>query len=613
MSPQIENAISYQSSFMDISKKRFAAISRITLTAKVIIPLLYLLTTVLSAHAEEKILTFHSDITIHEDATMTVCETIHVACEGKEIKHGIYRDFPTQYTGTFGTDYTVGFNLISVTRDGAPEDYHTESLFNGIRIYIGKKDVFIPPGEHLFTITYKTERQLGFFKDHDELYWNVTGNSWIFPIEKATAAIALPPKIPASSLTLNGYTGMFGSQESDYQSQVDDSGNVYFAATRQLNPFEGLTIVVSWPKGYVNPPNIRKQLWYFVWDAKTAVIGIMGIFFLVLYYAVVWRLVGKDPQKGVIMPLYTPPEGLSPAAMRYILKMGYSDKAFAAAVINLAVKGYLQIQKDTEYTIRKTPEADFTWRLPGEESELCNALPNNLILKQYNHKAVYRVVEVFKDSLKKYFARRYFMINAKYRIPGIIISMATLAGELLTLITNGSNTLFPMVVFIVSNILLLGTNIFFGIILKAPTILGRKVMDQIEGFKMYLSAVEGDRLNRMYPPEQLPVIFERYLPYALALDLEQQWAEQFSAVLGKMAVTDAGGVSSERSFRWYTGSSRDLTGLTSFTSSFSKSFTYAISSSSYAPGSSSGSRSSSGSSSGGRSGGGGGGGGGGGW
>jgi len=573
----------------------------------------FLFFTVFHARAEEKIISFHSDITVHEDTTMTVCEVIRVMSEGNEIKRGIYRDFPTRYMGIFGTDHIAGFELISVTRDGAPEDYHTENLFNGIRVYIGKKDVFIPPGEHQFTIAYKTERQLGFFENHDELYWNVTGNGWTFPIEKATAAVVLPFKIPADSLTLNGYTGPFGSQETQYQWWIDAGGNVHFETTRRLNRFEGFTIVVAWPKGYINPPTIRKQLWYLVWDAKVMFIGMAGIFLLVLYYIVTWRLVGKDPEKGVIMPLYTPPEGLSPAAIRYILKMGYSEKVFAAAIINLAVKGYVQIQEDTEYTVCKTQQADFTQGLPGEETELCNALPNNLILKQYNHKVVSRVVDVFKGSLKKYFAKRYFIINARYRIPGIIISLLTLGGELLTLLTNASNPLFPMVVFIVSCILFLGINIFFGIILKAPTVLGRQVMDKIEGFKMYLSAVEGDRLDRMYPPEQLPVIFERYLPYALALDLEQQWAEKFSSVLGSASVAQSSDISRERPFRWYTGTSRNLTGLTGFTSSFSNSFTNAISSSSSAPGSSSGSSGSSGSSSGGRSGGGGGGGGGGGW
>ena len=149
-------------------------------------------------------------------------------------------------------------------------------------------------------------------------------------------------------------------------------------------------------------------------------------------------------------------------------------------------------------------------------------------------------------------------------------------------------------------------HILFIYLLKAPTIAGRLMLDRVQGFKMFLGKVDGDRLNRAAPPQQTPQVFEKYLPYALALDVEQDWAEKFSGILGAAGTASDGSPGYVPSF--YSGSSWNGFSGSNFASSFSSSFTSAISSSSAAPGSSSGSGGG-----GGGSGGGGGGGGGGGW
>jgi uncharacterized membrane protein len=144
-------------------------------------------------------------------------------------------------------------------------------------------------------------------------------------------------------------------------------------------------------------------------------------------------------------------------------------------------------------------------------------------------------------------------------------------------------------------------NLLFYRLLKAPTLTGRKVMDQIEGFKLYLTVAEKDRLNLLNPPERTPELFERYLPYALALEVENEWGEQFAEVLAR-----AGAGGQPYTPVWYTGSYHGL-GNSRFVSDLGGAFPGAISSSAAAPGSDSGSGG------GGFSGGGGGGGGGGGW
>ena len=161
--------------------------------------------------AEERIHSYHSDIVIDDKGEMTVTETITVNAEGNKIKRGIYRDFPTQYKDRFGNKYKVGFSIVQVLRDGNPEKFHTEKKSNGIRIYIGEKDRYLKKGDYTYALTYRTHRQLGFFDQHDELYWNVTGNDWDFPIDKASATVRLPKTIPQDSLSVEGYTGISGS------------------------------------------------------------------------------------------------------------------------------------------------------------------------------------------------------------------------------------------------------------------------------------------------------------------------------------------------------------------------------------------------------------------
>ena len=156
--------------------------------------------------------------------------------------------------------------------------------------------------------------------------------------------------------------------------------------------------------------------------------------------------------------------------------------------------------------------------------------------------------------------------------------------------------------------LLVGMSLVFHYLLKAPTRAGRALLDKVEGFKQFLTAVEGDRLQRMSVPEITPQLFEKYLPYAVALGVEQAWAEQFSR---SMAAAGQTGADAGYTPRWYSGASWSALGATGFASSMGSSFSSSISSASTAPGSSSGS--SSGGGGGGSSGGGGGGGGGGGW
>ena len=198
-----------------------------------------------AARRTERIISYGSDITVEPDASMVVRETIKVWSNGQQIKRGIYRDYPTRYHDQMGNKVVVDCIVTEVLRDGKPEPFHLQEVGNGQRVYIGQQNVLLEPGEYTYTLTYTTNRELGFFKDHDELYWNVTGNGWAFPIEEASATVHLPPGIPRQSIQLDGYTGFQGERGKDFESAAEEDQPVTFRCTRPLDPAEGLTIVVS--------------------------------------------------------------------------------------------------------------------------------------------------------------------------------------------------------------------------------------------------------------------------------------------------------------------------------------------------------------------------------
>jgi len=253
-----------------------------------------------SSFADERILSFHSDIYVNPNSSLRVVETIQVQSEQNKIRRGIYREFPTDYKDSLGNRHTVRFVVNGVERDYSPEDYHIKRQSNGVRVYFGRSDRILPPGVYTYKLEYETNRQLGFFEDHNELYWNVTGNGWEFPIYQASAKVYLPADVSMSEVKVNGYTGYFGSKEQDYVSSIESFNSVYYSATKPLNRQEGLTIVTQWPKGYVTEPTLSKQLQFIMKDNKELLYGSAGLLILLAYFMTAWFLVGRDPKAGKI-------------------------------------------------------------------------------------------------------------------------------------------------------------------------------------------------------------------------------------------------------------------------------------------------------------------------
>jgi len=219
---------------------------------RITVALLLLLADVAPAAAAERILLFISDIMVESNGDLSVTETIRVEAEGRDIRHGIVRDFPTSYVDRDGARVDVGFDVQGVTRDGSPQAWSGEQLTNGIRLRIGNADQLLAPGQHDYVIRYRTNRQIGFFGDYDELYWNVTGSGWTLAIDQAEARITLPQAVSFLQSAL--YTGSQGARGGDAELLEQRPGRIVFRTTRPLPPRNGLTVAVRWQKGVVEKP-----------------------------------------------------------------------------------------------------------------------------------------------------------------------------------------------------------------------------------------------------------------------------------------------------------------------------------------------------------------------
>ncbi|MBA3668530.1 MAG: DUF2207 domain-containing protein [Sphingomonas sp.] len=630
---------------------------------------LVFLWTATAAAAEERILNFDSAIAVQKDAALDVNETIRVNAENNQINHGIYRDFPTRYTIPNGGKMKVGFTFLDATLDGQPVDHAQESRGNGVRIKLGSADSLVSPGEHVYRLHYKVDRELGFFKDYNELYWNVTGNGWVFPIDRASATITLPS--PAKFGQRSAYTGAQGSTAKDAQVVEESDGSIRFETTAPLGAYEGLTVATAFPKGVVDEPRANQKMGWFIADLLPMIVAVLGLLGTIGFLYYVWKRVGRDPRAGTVIPLFSPPDDMSPSAMRYVMKQGFDDRAFAAAIVDAGVKGHVRLSEDkgflffggdkfiegvvpsaTSVPLESAEQTAITALVaPGEKIELDNK----------NHATFSTAKSALEEAYKTRFDEHAFKRNygwagvsilvwlgAAYLTalaivlseglaPGYmqmvpflalgaawlhflpktkrttavscvlaLVGLALVAVAGITAITTiglalGSGRWQAILVILVG--LPLAISSFFWI--SAPTPEGRALLDKIAGFKQYLSITERERLDRMQAPADTLQTFERFLPYAIALEIENRWADRFSSQLAAAAAAANAGI--QQGFLWYSGSHSPWADATGFTNSIGSSLSSSISSASTAPGSSSGSGG------GGSSGGGGGGGGGGGW
>lgn len=542
-----------------------------------------------------------------------------------DIKRGIVRAFPLYYINKYKLFQNTTFKLKEVLRDGKPENYHTENYENGILVYTGSKDIILEEGDYTYSITYETDHQLKSLKDFDELYWNVTGNGWPFRIDAASCTVILPKG--ASLLSGKCYTGAQGDTAADCnmsQSTIGDSVVIVFKSTKPFRPKQGLTIAVSWPKGFIeNNPTLWQTIKYYVWNNKAVFFLPIAGLFAAIFCFLFWLKYGRDPEKGTIYPLFEPPAGFGPAAIGYIYAQKFSNKLTAATMVDAAVRHKIKIDvqrdglifKHNEYVIGRSglPEKKPVGNYETFDSEVDDLVGSTIESGKYNssladlNKKVGEYCEKNyknKDGAVKKGYKGFFALNNSYTILPWLVCMAAGIWGVIDLFKALNLSNFWQIAYYIGGIILC-TIVFrvFDRLLAAYSPEGRKLADRIEGFRMFLATADEKRFDMMSPPEKSLELYEKYLPFAMALDCEIEWGKKFEAIINTASVDESVRSTNAFSQSMYRNSS-------DFNSSFASSFSGAISSASTPPSSSSGGGSSFG---GGSSGGGGGGGGGGGW
>ena len=628
--------------------------------------LVFLLTLLFAAPAlaEEAITSFSTDVTLRTDGSVDVTETIAVNAEGIEIRRGIFRDIPTLLVNDDNSRLRSDLNVVEVKRDGRVEPYTLEGLDAGFkRIRIGNPDVFLSDGPHTYTIRYTMTRMGRSFADHDELFWNATGNYWVFPILQSVTRVTLPAGARIEDLV--GYTGRTGSTEQAVTATRLSDNVALFRTTRRLEAGEGVSVAASFQAGILARPQGLDAGLNWLSDHRDLVVPVLGLLLVLAYNLLAWNAVGRDPKKGTIIPLFHAPRDMSPALAHYIHRMGWQNggwTAFTATIFDLGVRGLVTIDNPgktlTVKATGKAPDADLP---PGER----------LLADYFSGKGSVTVDTASGPKLNEKRAaflklvegenrQAYFRNNAGFVVLGALLSVLVLVGLIvfdmlspLVLILAviggvfigvfagflrnfwhssiigkiifgvwalifGSNLVGSGISFVsgirfdtplLAAVSIVVVNVVFAVLMRAPTVQGRKLMDQIDGFKMYMDTAEKNRLNIVGEPPMTKDRFESILPYAIALGVEKPWSEHFEAELARNAVSDVDG-SYHPSF--YSG--RSWSGSSGGFSRAVSTATTAMSAAMIAaqPSSSSGSGFSSGGG-GGSSGGGGGGGGGGGW
>jgi hypothetical protein len=390
----------------------------------------------------ERIVSFDADITVNADGALSIVETIDVVARGNKIKRGIFRDFPTRSITSFGLNHIAGFRVERILRDGKPEPYFFNELAAGVRIYIGRENIRLRPGQHRYTIAYKTTRQLLFRDTEDELYWNVTGDAWDFPIETATVTVRLPGGRAAKDIA--GFAGKPGATGKDFIVLENQGATLRMGTTRTLQPGEGFTIAAVWSAGAVQRPSSGADLAALLDDNRGPFIGLVLLVILLGYYITVWRRVGKDPEEGVIIPRFEAPDGLSPIAVGFIRNQGFSGefvpgRAFTVGLTSLATKRVITISEKGSREITITKGDGDTGDLPAGERAVFDTLfadPDEDNTKDitFGRKYEPRIAaarSALMGAFDKEYARLYATKNRRHWLIGAVVALAAVFAALM--------------------------------------------------------------------------------------------------------------------------------------------------------------------------------------
>ncbi len=483
-----------------------------------------------TAFAAETISNFDVRATLDANRHLSVQESITYDFGDAE-RHGITRVIPVNYQRNGGT-YKLRLTVEDVKRDGAEEPYDVSTSGGFLTVKIGNPDQTIT-GSHAYQIRYSTDRAINFFNDgHGELYWNVTGNGWDVPVEQSSFWLFPPSGVTLGSVSSTCYTGEVGSTEKSclVTSSAED---LVAKSTRVLLPNEGLTAAFAFPAGVIAAPSLLERLWQFLADNGVLFFPLAAL--LIMHWR--WWTKGRDPKRMTVIPEYDAPRNLSAALVGSAITNGdVPPKTVTATIIDLARRGFLKIRfgeekhlfgKTQTYTFVKSTATPDALRPTPYESALLDGLfsgGDEQTLDDLKTNKFYQDVQTFKKGVNAEIDAQKIFASNPNTVRGAYVGVAFVIGWIL-------------VIFVGSTPLGTGAAIVTGCVIAAygwfmprRTQDGVKLLAEIEGFKWFLSVTEKDRLAFTDAPERTPEQFQKFLPVAIALGVEEQWAKQFASL-----------------------------------------------------------------------------------
>lgn len=477
------------------------------------------------------------NIEIQEDGKIVVEEKI-IADFTQEAHHGIYREIPISYRNQYGNPFNLKFHLISVTdENGDPHPIAQQGKdWDNYLIKIGSANVELDT-KVTYNIKYEIDRAIGYFGNHDELYWNVY-DSWEIPVLYSEVNVKIPKGATLDDIRATCYTGYYGSTEADCNASFVNDDTITIKKPNISYPYDAFTVVVGWPKGLVAEPSILMEILWFIQDNWSLLIPL--IVFLGLFLK--WWYTGRDPKtKDTIFPRYKPPEGLTPTLVGTIIDERVDLFDISAVIIDYAVKGYVKITETktktaifldkTDYELTKLKDYNKEPGIKSHEKEVLNEIfktKDTVKISDLKYKFYKKLDNIrsnlYKDLVKdKYFTRNPDDVRAIYiGIGGFILGSQFFIGGLIWDFF-GLTMIFSI---IISGILF----IVFGRVMPAKTLKGADTYIEIKGLEEYIRTAEADRIKFQ---EDKNIFFEKLLPYAMVLGLGDKWAGAFKDLYKK--------------------------------------------------------------------------------
>jgi uncharacterized membrane protein len=489
----------------------------------------------LAAHARSwRIADYKTTIGIADDGSAVITDRETMVFIGAY--NGIYRTIPVEYPGRYGTNYKLFMNVLSV-KDG--EGHNLKYETNHIRSSGGdslRLKIYIPGATDTtktVEIAYSSPDALRYFEDYDEFYWNVTGNDSPVPIDHVEATVAFPPRV--TGLRAQAFTGVYGSHDTDARAQVTGS-SVSFETNNPLPMRGGMTIDIYIPKGEIAGPTSFEK---FTWFLRGNGVVLMPLLAIAVMFPL-WWYKGRDPSAGMsVAPMYEPPPDMTPAEVGTLIDDSVDARDITSTVVDLAVRGYLKIEEVTESHMLVFKQKEYIFHLLKPEPwkglhSHEDVLLHNMFadgdtvrlssLKNRFYTAIPRIKQDIKSILK---GRGMYTVDPDSAAGLTIVGTLVIIAPFVALHALGViDILRTPGLLIGAGLVTLGIVFIFGRVMTAKSVAGVKTKIQILGFQEFMNRVDKDRLKRM-PPDT----FEKFLPYAMALGVEQRWAQAFEGLI----------------------------------------------------------------------------------